>query len=358
MSTPSPSSVPTDHPYSPWRTANLKVLIPLVYGLPLLVLYLLVVAVILSRLRGPFYKLFAVAGIADIISWVLTFTLRRAKTAPIFFGFYESLPRKGNFVTFVVFAYYYNLYAQFFAAFFLTASRFTAAVLPLGHRKLWTWLIRVSYVVIAFLPLPLTWTVWLCEVKIFYENPKNYWDGYRWDMTVDAFGINRSVVSGSIGLSNLFCVLCMNFTVFVKMCQIRRQIGTITDAKDDKRDSELKLILLTVVLTLYSLVIVIIEVIFYIAKAKLTPTDVSILFNAQSLALDVHVLSAPIFLLFMSTAARQELFAFLGIKRARLASLHGGQSERGRSGTPVAKTHEWVRCQLYSRNRFETTGSD
>lgn len=55
--------------------------------------------------------------------------------------------------------------------------------------QLWTWLIRVSYVVIAFLPLPLTWTVWLCEVKIFYENPKNYWDGYRWDMTVDAFGV-------------------------------------------------------------------------------------------------------------------------------------------------------------------------
>lgn len=52
----------------------------------------------------------------------------------------------------------------------------------------------------------------------------------------------------------------MNFAVFVKMCQIRRQIGTITDAKDDKRDSEIKLIMLTVVLTLYSMVIVIIEV--------------------------------------------------------------------------------------------------
>lgn len=48
----------------------------------------------------------------------------------------------------------------------------------------------MTYVVIAFLPLPLTWTVWLCDVKIFYENPKNYWDGYRWDMTVDAFGVS------------------------------------------------------------------------------------------------------------------------------------------------------------------------
>jgi hypothetical protein len=50
------------------------------------------------------------------------------------------------------------------------------------------------------------------------------------------------------------------------------------------------------------------------AKAKLTPANVSLLFNLQSLALDVHVLSAPLFLLAMSAAARQELFAFLGIK--------------------------------------------
>lgn len=84
MSTPSPSSVPTDHPYSPWRTANLKVLIPLVYGLPLLVLYLLVVAVILSRLRGPFYKLFAVAGIAVYIKSISSF-------------FFWTMPRKIHF---------------------------------------------------------------------------------------------------------------------------------------------------------------------------------------------------------------------------------------------------------------------
>lgn len=84
MSTPSPSTPTADNPYSPWRTVNLKVLIPLVYALPLLVLYLLVVVVILSRLRGPFYRLFAVAGI----------TVRIKSTFFFFFFFFRKVTRK------------------------------------------------------------------------------------------------------------------------------------------------------------------------------------------------------------------------------------------------------------------------
>lgn len=52
-----------DH-YSPWAPDNLKIIVPLLYGVPLLLLYLVTIVVILIRLDGPFYRLFAVNGIA------------------------------------------------------------------------------------------------------------------------------------------------------------------------------------------------------------------------------------------------------------------------------------------------------
>lgn len=70
-----------------------------------------------------------------MLSWALTLVLRRAKSAPLFFAIYESLPPEGVFVTLVVFAYYYNLYAQFLATFFLTSCRFSAVIFPLRHSQ-------------------------------------------------------------------------------------------------------------------------------------------------------------------------------------------------------------------------------
>lgn len=51
------------------------------------------------------------------------------------FHFYEAMPTQGFVITFVVWWYYYNLYAQYAATFFLALTRFTALLFPTRHKK-------------------------------------------------------------------------------------------------------------------------------------------------------------------------------------------------------------------------------
>lgn len=51
------------------------------------------------------------------------------------FHFYEAMPNKGFIITFVVWWYYYNVYAQYAATFFLALTRFTAVLFPTRHKR-------------------------------------------------------------------------------------------------------------------------------------------------------------------------------------------------------------------------------
>lgn len=51
------------------------------------------------------------------------------------FRFYESMPNQGFVITFVVWWYYYNVYAQYAATFFLALTRFTAVLYPMRHER-------------------------------------------------------------------------------------------------------------------------------------------------------------------------------------------------------------------------------
>lgn len=152
------------------------------------------------------------------------------------------------------------------------------------------------------------------------------------------FQIQKSLVTGVLALIHLVLVMSMNTAVLIRLWMVRRELAKYDAYREDSRDSEVKLSLLNIVIFLYSVVQIFIQVgstvrslehkevahthlqvIFYVNSAQLTSLTVDILFSIQSVALDLHVVTAPLFLLLMSAAARQELKASFGSPSGRAA---------------------------------------
>ncbi|KAH7711298.1 SRG-25 protein [Aphelenchoides avenae] len=217
------------------------------------------------------------------------------------------MPTEGLFITLPYFWDYYNGYAQQAAIFFLALNRFTAVWRPAGHRKMWKRLLYVVYVVVPVFPLPFTWFIWLSDVQIELEHEDNYWDGYRWDGFTKPFGLRKSMFNVPISLAHGLLLLAMNLSVLAKLYVMRRQMSNSYQSSDDKRDTDAKLCIMTLILFAYSAVYTTVTTIFYFTNNNVPGWAIDLLYSIQSFGLDIHVLTAPWFLMLMSTAVRVEL---------------------------------------------------
>lgn len=83
------------NPYAIVYPANVKVLVPIVYGVPGLTMYCLVIVALLRRLSSPFYRFFAVVGITvRMMHGSMQRPPKRKLVKSLFFGFTKSDKRR------------------------------------------------------------------------------------------------------------------------------------------------------------------------------------------------------------------------------------------------------------------------
>lgn len=125
-----------------------------------------------------------------------------------------------------------------------------------------------------------------------------------------------------VGALHELVLLAMNLYVIAKLLMIRRQMNKSYQSTDDKRDTEAKLFVLTLISFVFSSINFVqlvrckldhrvkverFQAAFYASNNALPGWLLDLLFSLTSFGVDVHVLSQPLFLLLMSTAVREEL---------------------------------------------------
>ncbi|KAH7706104.1 hypothetical protein AAVH_26677 [Aphelenchoides avenae] len=113
---------------------NLRAILPLAYATPSFLLSMALVGVLLRRYRTRFYTLYAFGLTVDWISSTFHYFSHRAYGAPLFYGFYATLPATGFLPSLVLVATRYFTYLQFEVCLALSFERL-AAVIRVNHAK-------------------------------------------------------------------------------------------------------------------------------------------------------------------------------------------------------------------------------
>ncbi|KAH7699454.1 Protein SRG-38, partial [Aphelenchoides avenae] len=226
---------------------NIKIVVALAYGVPSFTMSSLIVVAIVRSFKASFYRLYAVAAIADFMYWVVVFVSGRARNAPIFFPFYALLPKDGPILTAIVFLTYYLQWVQFGTTLSLALNRFSVIAWPHSYVKLWRkYFYHVNAVIFAY-PVPLTYHIIFAGGYVGWNNPSNPNDGYRVDVKEDGTEKRNSMfmMIGSAVLGVL--IVFMNVTIATSLYR-RRHVHLGKVDKEDTRDTETKLFLLTCIM--------------------------------------------------------------------------------------------------------------
>ncbi|KAH7703634.1 hypothetical protein AAVH_29196, partial [Aphelenchoides avenae] len=162
-------------------------------------------------------------------------------------------------------------------------------------------------VVIFAYPLPLTYHIVFAGGYVGWNNPSNPNDGYRVDVKEDATEKRNSLfmMIGSAVLGVL--IVFMNVTIAASLYR-RRHVHLGKVDKEDTRDTETKLFLLTCIMFSFTGITFVNQCLFYfLLPDKMTMDTFLRLFALQHFAGDLHACSSPWFLLIMSRAVREEL---------------------------------------------------
>ncbi|KAH7707883.1 SRG-34 protein [Aphelenchoides avenae] len=295
------------------NSADIKVMVPLSYAIPSFMMSISIVIVILRSFKAPFYRLFAIAAMTDMLFWTFTFVCMRARNAPVFFALYAQLPTEGPLLTFMSFAMYYFVYVQYGTSFCIGLNRFSYIAVPLHSTRLWRTYFPYILLAVFLYPLPLTYHIIFAGGYLGWNNPDNHSDGYRLDVNGD----------GTEGRNSFFMMICSAFFglllvgmyVAIGVSLYRRRLLTAEALAngEDTRDTEAKLYLLTSVLFSFMAVTFVLQLLFHFNPPGQTMSTETFfrLMTVQNFAVDLHTCSAPWFLLLLSRAVRQEVLGYV-----------------------------------------------
>ncbi|KAH7705537.1 SRG-62 protein [Aphelenchoides avenae] len=287
---------------------NIKVLTALVYALPSFIMSSIIVLTIVGSLKASFYRLYAVAATTDMLLWLFVFVTHRARNAPIFFPAYALLPKEGPALTGILFMTYYFVYIQYGTTLSLTLNRFSVIVLPFVYVKLWKKYFYVIVAVIFVYPIPLTYHIVLAGGFLGWNNPNNTADGYRLDIKEDGTEKRNSIFMMTCSATLGVLLVAMNLAVATSLYRRRRQNMAGRVDKEDTRDTESKLFLLTCIMFSFSAITFVMQCLFYfLFPARMSLETFLLLFDIQNWAIDLHTCTSPWFLILMSRAVREEV---------------------------------------------------
>ncbi|KAH7701551.1 hypothetical protein AAVH_31313 [Aphelenchoides avenae] len=251
-SAPSASAVPL-------FALNGQALIPLFYAIPSLLIYTATILVLLTHFREPFYRLFALNGIMDCLSWLSYYFTSRASRAPIFVPLYSSIPNEGVITGVWYFLHGYFHIVQFISAFFVAVNRFSVLLFPVSYDRTWTRILPTITVVTTALPA-------LLSAFIAFE-------GGRWELEGSAYAMHGMSKTAERRMNLVTILFCSVY--FVGCTTMNVAVG----------------------------------IVYYVFDSKkiLSPMTDFLLANLQLFMLDLHLCTAPLFLIAMSLPVRQEM---------------------------------------------------
>ncbi|KAH7704980.1 hypothetical protein AAVH_27822 [Aphelenchoides avenae] len=290
---------------------NLEYFVVLLYAVPSLAIYLLVIIVLFRRLEAPFYRIFALGGLLDTVGWIVHFACNRAIFFPSAFYIFASLPKEGFFPSMIYFTSYYFTFAPYASTFFLTLNRFISAFSLRGARQ--EWIVPVAYAVILVFPVTVTWYIWWSEVKLRPLDANDPCTGFYFGDSVKPWGLRKSMFLSVVSLAQGTVVVAMNLAIASKLFVRRNHLSMSAAQVADTRDTEIKLFCLTLIVFVYNISTCVCQVFWYVGGNLVSNELTFILLNVQTFGEDVHVCTAPWFLIFMSSAVRAELRKAYGI---------------------------------------------
>ncbi|KAH7695338.1 hypothetical protein AAVH_37604, partial [Aphelenchoides avenae] len=172
---------------------------------------------------------------------------------------------------------------------------------------IWRKYFPLLLLIIFVCPLPLTYHILIAGGYLAWNNPGNPNDGYRLDVHDDGTGRRNSLfmMVGSLVLGIL--LVLMNLVIAIGLYR-RRKLNLSGKAdKEDTRDTEAKLFLLTVILFSFTVITFVNQILFFTVGNKMSMAMFFRLITLQNCAADLHTCSTPWFLMLMSRAIRHEV---------------------------------------------------
>ncbi|KAH7722494.1 CRE-SRG-32 protein [Aphelenchoides avenae] len=322
------------------RWENLRVIIPLIYGIPSIIASIVVVTTICLRCKEYFYVIFAIASATDWLAWIFTYICMRGYGSPIYFDWYDKIPTSGIWPTFLHFCMFYFMYIQYGTCLLVGINRLSAVVAHQKYKRFWKKYFKLIIALLFAYPLPLTYHIiqYGATITLFPAGP-----GYApfYLIGVHAPKGNELVAKRS-SLFQLICclvdgvaLLFINVGIAIFLYRRRRMLIRTENLTEDTRDTEFKLYALTCVLSVFLFLAFATQVAYFFFGDRMSLLDQGIVIMVATWAIDLHTCSSPWFLLFMSRAVREEmgdLFPFLrSFKPSTVTSVIGLRSDTASS---------------------------
>ena len=230
--------------------ANIRVLAPLLYIVPLFILYLIIFFVMTcsksqKQFNSWFLHYFKVGLLCNLGAVFFYYAYVRTSEAPIFLPMYSILPKTSFIITVAPFLSYYCLMASGICDAILALNRFSIFILKNRYKSFWRRCGVFFLLFILIFPGILNFHFFFTDVRIEPINASNPNDGYRWDqfkkenipwMQNSRNNMILTCIVGGI------CILCNTF-IIIKLCMKKygySSNGTTVDAQ------ELKMIFYTI----------------------------------------------------------------------------------------------------------------
>ncbi|KAI1700646.1 srg family chemoreceptor domain-containing protein [Ditylenchus destructor] len=235
----------------------------------------------------------------------------RGGRAPLFFPVFESWPTEHWALTVLFFFNYALLITSRTSNFLLTLNRFTVMQLSAHmYEKVWRYLLPISVVVMCIVAAVLNMPILLYGSFI---NPPTE-EAYFFEFRPHDVGVEYRQSLYSIALIVAFApaMLIMNMSIAFSLWRRRREKLKKTGGQSTERvrDAEAKLCILTFTMMVTYLAGLVCQLFFFIAGNggfAMSPEMSQTLSTIQGFGEDVHILSEPWMLVFMSIGVRKAL---------------------------------------------------
>ncbi|KAI1703690.1 srg family chemoreceptor domain-containing protein [Ditylenchus destructor] len=182
-------------------------IIGLVIGVPSVILYLLEAIILIKywkQLHSPFFRLFLVRFTLNFLNYICSYMYARLGRVGLFYEFFQSSPSLVLAIWFTF--YYYSFHAENLATMFILINRLTSIVFAIIHVKIWKYLLPLSILIIAIVPIPFTAPMLTYKFNARLQTDNYSYSIYHIPLTEGDFQLEPSFISAISAV--IFCIIC------------------------------------------------------------------------------------------------------------------------------------------------------